>query len=155
MSNKVKDIAFVELSPIVHEMGYVLVDVEYVKRPNGMNLNLFIDGEDGVDLDGLEKVHRAVDSKLDELDPTNGAPYTLNCSSLGLDRPITTDYQFNKFMGKEIEVKLYEALKPSNKKVLEGVLNMYSQEEVVILADGQEIRINRKQIAQIVPVIKF
>lgn len=155
MSSSVKEIAIRELSPIVSELGFVLVDVEYVKRPNGMNLNLFIDGENGIDLDALEKVHRAVDVRLDELDPTSGAPYTLNCSSLGLDRPITTDYQFNKFMGKEIEVKLYEALKPSNKKVLEGELKMYSQEEVVILSDGQEIRINRKQIAQIVPVIKF
>ena len=155
MSNKVKEIAFNELSPLVSELGYVLVDVEYVKRPNGMNLNLFIDGENGVDLDALEKVHRAVDEKLDELDPTNGAPYTLNCSSLGLDRPITTEYEFKKYTGKEIEVKLYESLKPQNKKIIEGELVMYSQEEVVILSNGEEVRINRKLIAQIVPVIKF
>lgn len=155
MSNKVKEIALSELSPMVKEMGYILVDAEYVKRPNGMNLNLFIDGENGVDLDALEKVHRAVDAKLDELDPTNGAPYTLNCSSLGLDRPITTDYEFNKYMGKEVEVKLYEAIKPQNRKIIEGELVNYSQEEVVVLASGEEIKINRKQIAQIVPVIKF
>lgn len=155
MSNKVKEIALSELSPMVKEMGYILVDAEYVKRPNGMNLNLFIDGENGVDLDALEKVHRAVDAKLDELDPTNGAPYTLNCSSLGLDRPITTDYEFNKYIGKEVEVKLYEAIKPQNRKIIEGELVNYSQEEVVVLASGEEIKINRKQIAQIVPVIKF
>ena len=155
MSSSVKEIAMRELAPIVDSLGYVLVDAEYVKRPNGMNLNLFIDGENGIDLDALEKVHRAVDVKLDELDPTSGAPYTLNCSSLGLDRPITTDYQFNKFIGREIEVKLYETLKPQNKKIIEGELVMYSQDEVVVLANGEEIKIKRKQIAQIVPVIKF
>ena len=155
MSNKVKEIALSELSPMVKEMGYILVDAEYVKRPNGMNLNLFIDGENGVDLDALEKVHRAVDAKLDELDPTNGAPYTLNCSSLGLDRPITTEYQFKKALNTEVEVKLYEPLKPQNKKVIEGVLNAFDAESVTVKYDGQEIRFNKKQIAQIVPVIKF
>lgn len=155
MSSSVKEIAMKELSSIVSELGFVLVDAEYVKRPNGMNLNLFIDGENGVDLDSLEKVHRAVDLRLDEIDPTNGAPYTLNCSSLGLDRPLTTEYEFNKYMGKLIEVKLYEPLKPQNKKVIEGELKMYNQEEVIILASGEEIKISRKQIAQIVPVIKF
>ena len=155
MSSSVKEIAMKELAPLVEELGFVLVDAEYVKRPNGMNLNLFIDGENGIDLESLEKVHRAVDAKLDELDPTSGAPYTLNCSSLGLDRPITTEYQFNKFLNKDIEIKLYEALKPQNKKVIEGELKMYTQEDVVILANGEEIKINRKQIAQIVPVIKF
>ena len=130
MANSVKDVAFNELGPIVSELGYVLVDVEYIKRPNGMNLNLFIDGENGIDLDGLEKVHRAVDLKLDELDPTNGAPYTLNCSSLGLDRPITTDYQFFKAIGTEVEVKLYEAIKPQNIKCLEGTLIDFEKEEI-------------------------
>lgn len=155
MANSIKEIALKELSPLVSDMGYVLVDAEYVKRPNGMNLNLFIDSEKGVDLDGLEKVHRAVDQKLDELDPTNGAPYTLNCSSLGLDRPITTDYQFNKALGTEIEVKLYEPLKPINKKIIEGCLKAYSSEDITVLFNEEELKINKKQIAQIVPVIKF
>ena len=155
MSNRVKDVALNELSPIVQQMGYTLVDVEYIKRPNGMNLNLFIDGENGVDLDALEKVHRAVDEKLDELDPTNGAPYTLNCSSLGLDRPLTTEYEFNKYTGKDVEVKLYETLKPQNKKVIEGNLVSHNDEEVSLNINGEVIKINRKQIAQIVPVIKF
>lgn len=155
MANSVKEVAINELSPIVKEMGYVLVDAEYVKRPNGMNLNLFIDGENGVDLDGLEKVHRAVDVKLDELDPTNGAPYTLNCSSLGLDRPIQTEYQFNKAIGTEIEVKLYEPLKPQNKKVIEGVLKSFTGEDITIVVGEEELILNKKQIAQIVPVIKF
>ena len=42
MANSVKDIAIKELTPRVEQMGFVLVDVEYVKKPNGMNLNLFI-----------------------------------------------------------------------------------------------------------------
>ena len=118
MSNSVKEVVAKNLAPIISEMGYVLVDVEYSKKPNGMNLSLFIDGDNGVDLEALEKIHRVVDVKLDELDPTNGAPYILNCTSLGLDRPIKTEYEFNKYREKEVDVKFYEPLKPYNKKEL-------------------------------------
>ena len=90
---------------IVSELGYVLVDMEYKKQVGGMVLELFIDSEKGITLDDCEKVSRALDEPLDELNPTNDESYTLNVSSLGLDRPLTTEYQFNKYQDKEVEVK--------------------------------------------------
>ena len=155
MSNSVKETVQENLAPIVEQMGFVLVEVEYVKRPNGMNLNLFIDGENGVDLDALEKIHRTVDVKLDELDPTNGAPYTLNCSSLGLDRPLTTEYQFLKAKGTEVEIKLYEPLKPFNKKVLVGILLSWDNTSITFEIEKNNITLQKNQVAQLVPVIKF
>ena len=155
MSNSVKEVVAKNLAPIIEEMGYVLVDVEYAKKPNGMNLSLFIDGKNGVDLEAIEKIHRVVDVKLDEFDPTNGAPYTLNCSSLGLDRPITTEYQLDKAMGQEVEIKLYEPLLPYNKKVLLGILTSWSEDELTFVIENDEISIKRKQIAQLVQSIKF
>lgn len=155
MSNSVKEIATKELGPIIEQMGYILVDVEYVKKQNGMNLTLFIDGENGIDLDALEKIHRVVDVKLDELDPTNGASYILNCSSLGLDRPLNTDYQLNKAKGSMVEVKLYEQLKPYNKKVIEGELVDWNNEEITLKVESEVVTLQRKQIAQIVSVINF
>lgn len=155
MSNSVKEIVMANLSPIVEEMGFVLVEVEYAKKPNGMNLTLFIDGENGVDLEGLEKVHRVVDAKLDELDPTNGASYTLNCSSLGLDRPLNTDYQFKKAINSEVEIKMYEPLQPYNKKVVNGILKEWDESSVTFEIENNLVTLQRKQIAQIVPVIKF
>ncbi|MBQ9790630.1 MAG: ribosome maturation factor RimP, partial [Clostridia bacterium] len=69
------------LNPIVQNLGYEIVDVEYEKKFDGFNLTIFIDGENGISLDDCEKVHTAIDEPLDELDPTNGASYTLNVSS--------------------------------------------------------------------------
>lgn len=155
MSNSVKEIATQELGPIIEQMGCILVDVEYAKKQNGMNLTLFIDGENGIDLDALEKIHRVVDVKLDELDPTNGASYILNCSSLGLDRPLNTAYQLNKAKGSMVEVKLYEQLKPYNKKVIEGELLDWDEDSVTLNLNSETVKLQRKQIAQIVPVINF
>lgn len=142
---------------IVSDLGYVLVDIEYKKQVSGMVLELFIDSEKGITLDDCEKVSRALDEPLDELNPTNDEGYTLNVSSLGLDRPLTTEYQFNKYKGKEIEIKLYQPLKPNSSKSRIGVLVEWN-DEVVTIKYGSEnglLSIPRKIIAQIVPVIEF
>jgi len=142
---------------IVSELGYVLVDIEYKKQSTGMVLELFIDSEKGITLNDCEKVSKALDEPLDELNPTNDESYSLNVSSLGLDRPITKEYQFNKYKGKEVELKFYEPLKPYNKKVLTGILHSWDEESVTITSNMEEqlIKIPKKIIAQIVPVINF
>lgn len=145
-----------EIDKIVSSLGYVLVDLEYSKKVNGMVLELFIDSPNGITLNDCEKVSRALDKPLDDINPTNDEPYCLNVSSLGLDRPLTTEYQFNKYKGEDVEVKFYEPLKPYNKKLFEGKLLSWN-DEVVCIETQEEgaIELPKSKIAQIVPVIKF
>ena len=154
---KVVSQCFPMCEKIVSDLGYVLVDMEYKRQTTGMVLELFIDCEKGITLDDCEKVSKALDEPLDNLNPTSDEPYSLNISSLGLDRPLTTEYQFNKYKGKEVEIKFYQAQKPDNKKSREGVLYSWDNETVTIEYGevGGLLRIPKKIIAQIVPVIKF
>lgn len=142
-------------SKIVSELGYVLVDVEYKKQFDGMVLEFFIDSPNGININDCEKVSKALDGPLDQLNPTNDVPYSLNVSSLGLDRPLTTEYQFNKYKGKEVELKFYKPLMPYNKKQIVAILTSWDDENVVVKIEDDEVKILRKSIAQIVPVIKF
>ncbi len=145
-----------EIRQIVNDLGYYLVAVEYKKQISGMVLEVVIDSPNGITLNDCERVSRALDSPLDELDPTNGAPYNLNVSSMGLDRPITTEYQFNKYTGKKIVVKLYQPIKPQNIKQITAVLKAWDSDSVTLdLGDNTEIKLDKKQIAQIVPFIEF
>ena len=109
---KVKSIAEIQevLQPIADEMGIEIVEVEF-KQGREPALTVYIDTENGVDLDTCEKFHRAIDPVLDEIDPTFGQPYTLNVSSPGLDRPLKTERDFAKCMGKKVEVKLFAPMK--------------------------------------------
>ena len=93
------------LQPIAEAVGVEIVDAEWNMREK--SLTVFIDREEGVDLITCEKFHRAIDAPLDELDPTFGEGYTLNCSSPGLDRPFKKPRDFERNMGKKVEVKLY------------------------------------------------
>lgn len=117
---KVKPIAEViaYLAPIADEVGVEIVDASWNLREK--SLSFFIDAPSGVDLNLCETFHRAIDGPLDELDPTFGEPYTLNCSSVGLDRPFKTERDYLRHVGEKVEIHLYAPLEGS--KYHEGVL---------------------------------
>lgn len=137
------------LEKIALPMGIEIVEVE----TKGDNLTVFIETENGVDLDTCEKFHNAIMEPIDELDPSYGAAYTLNVSSPGLDRPFVTARDFQRNIGKEVEVKLFAPLK--GKKLLEGVLEAFDENSVTIKLGEETEKINRTKIAKINKAIKL
>ena len=140
------------LRPIADREGVELVDVEF-KVSKNPSLTVFIETEDGVDLDTLERFHNAIDAPLDELDPSFGQPYTLNVSSPGLDRPFKTDRDYERNLGLEVEVRLFAPMK--GKKFLEGVLTDYDGKTITLLIDGVEQKIELNKIAKTNCAVKF
>lgn len=151
---KVKSVAEITefLQPIAEKEGVEIVDVE-MKVSKNPSLTVFIETEDGVDLDTLERFHNAIDAPLDELDPTFGAPYTLNVSSPGLDRPFKTARDFERNLGLEVEVKLFAPIK--GKKFLEGVLTSYDGKTITLLIGEEELKLELNKIAKVNCAIKF
>lgn len=141
------------LTPIVENLGYRIVEVEYAKKQNGMNLTIFIDSPSGIDIDDCEKVHNAIDLPLDELDPTGGASYTLNVSSPGLDRPLKTERDLNANIGVQIEISLYS--KMDGKKEIVGKLLEFSEDYLTVETENKNLSIERKNIAKITKYIEF
>lgn len=115
------------LRPYAEELSLEIVEVKWEQKGT---LHVTIDSESGVDLLLCEKFHRAIDSPLDELDPSFGEPYTLSCSSAGLDRPFQTERDYLRHLGEKIEIKLYAS--ENGKKSFEGVLERIDGEGAVI-----------------------
>lgn len=139
------------LEAIAQPMGIEIVDIECADKAG--TLTVFIETETGVDLDTCEKFHNAIFDPIDELDPSYGEPYTLNVSSPGLDRPFKTVRDFERNLGKEIEIKLYAPLK--GKKFLEGVLEEFDENTVTVTLPKEKVKIPRNKIAKINKAIKF
>lgn len=139
------------LANIAQPMGIEIVDVECNDR--SASLTVFIETEAGVDLDTCEKFHNAIMEPIDELDPSAGAPYTLNVSSPGLDRPFKTVRDFERNLNKEVEIKLYAPLK--GKKFLEGTLEQFDETTVTIAMKDETVKIPRNKIAKVNKAIKF
>ena len=131
------------LEKIATPMGIEIVEVEW--NDKAAALTVYIETETGVDLDTCEKFHNAILDPIDELDPTFDAPYTLNVSSPGLDRPFKTARDFERNLNKEIEIKLYAPLK--GQKFIEGFLTDFDDNSVTVKTDKEEIKISRNKIA--------
>lgn len=153
MASKVCDEVEKLITPIVKDLGYFIVDIEYSKKFDGMNLEITIDREGGVDINDCEKVHRAIDEPLDELNPTGDMPYILSVSSPGLDRPVKNQYDFIRNKGKDVEVKLYKKL--DGKKSFVGKLIGFDDDEVKIEILGQDKTFKKDMVAAVCPVIEF
>lgn len=139
------------LEKIATPMGIEIVDVEW--NDKSTSLTVYIETETGVDLDTCEKFHNAILDPIDELDPTFDAPYTLNVSSPGLDRPFKTARDYERNLGKEVEVKLYAPLK--GQKFIEGFLTDFDENSVTLRTAKEQIKISRNKIAKINKAIKF
>ncbi len=153
MASKVEMLCEENIVPLIEKLGYDVIEVEYAKKVDGMNLTFVIDKENGVNLDDCEKVHKLVDEKLDELNPTNDSPYILNVSSAGIDRPIKNYKDFLRNKGKQVELKLFTPV-DGNKNFV-GELKDFTDSSIVIVVDKQEKVFNRDKVAQVNPVIKF
>lgn len=140
------------VSKKIGELGFELYDVELEKERGSLNLVIYIDRPEGVDLDDCEKVSRAIDPLLDESDPIK-EPYCLCVSSVGIDRPLKLDRDFERNMNGEIEVKLYAPL--NGQKYFRGKLISFDKESFAIDADGTSVAISRKAAALIRPYIEF
>ena len=137
----------------IESMGFELCDVEYQKEYGDWVLTFYIDKPDGVTIDECEAVSRAIESILDEKDPIDGE-YVLSVSSLGLDRPLKKTRDYERAMGKELEIRLYAPL--SGKKQLVGTLTAFDEDGFTVVTESnQTLTIRRKDCALVRPNIRF
>lgn len=93
------------VEPVVNGLGYEVVDIEYKPHPRNGLLRVYIDQEDGIQLEDCEAVSRQLSAMLDVEDPISGH-YTLEVSSPGLDRPLRRLEDFQRFVGETVKVKM-------------------------------------------------
>ncbi|MFD1735854.1 ribosome maturation factor RimP [Bacillus salitolerans] len=129
MSKKVTDIVEELVTPILEELELELVDVEYVKEGKDWFLRVYIDSNNGIDIEQCGIVSEKLSEKLDELDPISHL-YFLEVSSPGAERPLKRAKDFEKSIGKQVFVKTYEPI--DGEKQFEGELTNFDGETVTI-----------------------
>jgi ribosome maturation factor RimP len=91
--------------PLLGQLGYELVDLEYSPGRMRAQLRLLIDRTGGIGLDDCERVSREISALLDVEDPVPTG-YALEVSSPGLDRVLRTPAHFQRFVGERVRVEL-------------------------------------------------
>ncbi len=150
---KVAELVFKEIEPLFSNTDIRLVDVEYVKKNDGMHLVIYIDKQDAITIDDCVFVNNLIDETLETLNPTDDKPYILDVSSYGLDKPLKFSWQFDKYLNQKVDVKLYRKI--DNMKEFSAILKNYSDKDFTFDLDGQLCTISRVDIAYITPYIDF
>jgi len=88
---------------------FELCDVQFVKEGSNWYLRIFADKEGGIFIDDLEKISRTIEAEIDKDDIIEPA-YILEVSSPGIDRPLKSEADYERFAGRIVDVKLYKAL---------------------------------------------
>ncbi|MCD5413610.1 MAG: ribosome maturation factor RimP [Clostridiales bacterium] len=143
--NKVEKLVEGIVKPITNAENFELVDVEFKKEGPSRYLRVFIDKEGGISLDDCQLVSKQVSARLDELDSIEES-YFLEVSSPGLDRPLKKESDFTKYIGKNIELKLYKPIEGN--KMIEGELIGLIEGKISIkLEDGDVFEIEKEKVA--------
>ena len=132
------------LEPIVAEQGFELVDVEYVKEAGNWYLRAYIDKPGGITVDDCEVVSRRFSDILDEKDYIEDS-YILEVSSQGLGRPLKKDKDFQRSIGKEIEVRTFRAI--ATQTDFTGILKEFNKDSFTIVIEDNEMTFQRSETA--------
>lgn len=118
----------------IESLGYELVGVEYIKNGRDTVLRIYIDSEHGISIEDCERVSHQVSGILEVEDPINTA-YSLEVSSPGFDRPLFKARDFERFSGSE--VKLSMKLPVQGRRNFRGILEGFSDGDILIEVDGE------------------
>lgn len=138
------------IRPSVEALGYVFWGMEYIPQGKHSVLRVYIDSEEGINVDDCAKASHQISGILDVEDPIT-SEYNLEVSSPGVDRLLFTIEQYEKYAGHVVKVKLKYAF--DNKRVFKGVLVGLEDQDVVLRVGAEELMLPIDSIekAQIVP----
>ncbi|MGW7005483.1 ribosome maturation factor RimP [Streptomyces sp. NPDC054933] len=96
------------LEPLASAAGLELEEVAVTPAGKRRMLRVVVDSDEGVQLDAVAELSREVSEALDASDVMGGAPYVLEVTSPGTDRPLTEPRHFVRNTGRLIKAQLAE-----------------------------------------------
>ena len=148
------------IEPIIDEMGFELVNVEYLSEYGRWVLRVYVDEEGGITLDDCARVSREIGNLIDVQDIVPHE-YVLEVSSPGIGRPLKLKRQYINNIGRKLELKLKEG-KPQS-----GMLSAVEEDTITILKEvkqkggkkkakaSEEVQIPFEEIKKAVVVVSF
>jgi ribosome maturation factor RimP len=131
--------------PVLEESGLELVDVQYRREQNGWILRLIIDKQGGLNLNDCAVVSREISQLLD-IENFIDQAYNLEVTSPGLDRPLKSIAEFERFVGRKAKIKTIDPIAGGH--VLIGKINRTEGESIVLEVGTKEVTILFSQVAK-------
>lgn len=106
--------------------GSTLFLVEIKIKPTN-NIKIFLDGDNGVTIEAVSKLNRALYKHIEETEMFPDGDFSLEVSSPGVDEPLKFLRQYKKNLGRKVAITLNDTEIP-----IEGVLKEVEDNEIII-----------------------
>lgn len=146
MRMKITEQTWALAKPEAEKLGLTLWDVKYVKEGASYYLRLFIDKDGGVSIDDCVALTEAMNPILDAEDYITDS-YYFEVSSPGLGRELSLPWHFDRYLGKDVHVKLFKGWK--GRKEFTGKLVSRSETETVLALDGGNVPFENAAISRV------
>ena len=148
------------VQPLLDDLNFELVDLEYKREPRGWLLRFYLDKPGGITLDDCADASREISSLLDVEDCLPHA-YTLEVSSPGIERPLKKPADFERFAGSTAKIKTLDSIAPDGgkpRKPFVGQLDGFADGAIKLTLDnkaGTAITIPLEQVEKANLVFEF
>lgn len=122
------------LAPAVEALGFEMLGVEFVRAGKHSTLRIYIDHENGINVDDCADVSHQASAILDVEDPIS-TEYNLEVSSPGMDRPLFKEAHYAACVGEVVSVRL--RLPMDNRRNFKGTLTSVEDGNIHVEVDGQ------------------
>lgn len=136
----------------VEALGFQLWGIEYVQAGKHSTLRVFIDGDNGINIEDCANASRQVSAVLDVEDPIS-TEYTLEVSSPGVDRPLFTAEQYAAYVGEDVKVQL--TMPVAGSRNLKGAISKVEGQMLSLNVNGKELVVALDNIRKGNVIAKF
>ena len=144
------------IEPVVAERGYDLEGVAVSQAGRRSVVKVVVDSDDGVALDDVADVSRAISAVLDEHDGSMGrAPYVLEVTSPGVDRLLTEPRHWRRSTGRLVKISLTADDPAGGAGDLAGRIVETDDAGVDLDVDGQRRRIDYADVRKARVQVEF
>ena len=146
MKKSIREVVREAIAPTVDSLGYRIWDIEFKKIGADYHLEITIDNDRGINIEDCEKVHRAIDPILDEVDPIEGF-YYLEVSSPGIERELRTPEHILACIGMRAQAKLFTAV--NGVKAVLGEIVSYEEDTLTLRTESGDVALKKNQISRL------
>jgi len=137
---------------ILEDLGFELIDVEYLSSRGRWILRLYIDTEGGVTIDDCARVSGEIGDLIDVKDIIPHE-YVLEVSSPGLDRPLKKEKHFLEAVGKKIRIRTVRPI--GGRRIFVGRLKKFKDGVLDLEWEGKSLTFSLSDLEKANVVYEF
>ena len=140
------------IEPVLDDMDFELVDVEYLSEHGRWVLRIYVDRQGGITVNDCAQVSREIGDLIDVKDILQH-DYVLEVSSPGLNRSLKREKDFLHARGKKIKIKMGTPVE--GRKIFTGYLRSFRDGTLVLDVDGSMFTLSLRDVEKANMVYEF